>query len=923
MKNDSMIKILIIEDEVSVRMSMAAYLEDHGYLILEAENGRIGLEDFRRESPNLILVDLRMPEVDGLEVLSTITEESPDTPIIVVSGTGIIGDAVAALRLGAWDYVLKPIIDMEVLLHAVQKTLEKSKLLIENKMHHEHLEELVKERTAELEKEIEQRKRSEEALRESEEKYRRLVESTLDLVWACSVEGRHTYVNQAVKHILGYEDHEIIGASVFKYIHIEDRHRVQELFKEAVEQKRGWKNTVLRWQHKGGSVKFLESKAQPILDDEGNLVGYSGIDRDITERRRIEAELLREKNFTDLVLNSLPGIFYLFDENGNMNRWNQNLEVVSGYSANEIGGMKPLDFFAKDEIERVTQKIQEAFTAGKSEVEVGLKTKDQRKIPHYFTGYRMLINGKNYLLGIGIDISSQKQAEDSLREGEKRYRAVVEDMPAMICRFTREGVLTFVNSGYCRYFNKQSEELVGQNFFQFIPLEDQKKVRDHFRSLNQNMPMTTYEHKVISPDGKIKWQEWTDRALFDESGHVAEYQSIGRDITEIKLAREERIETQKRLQQAQKMEAIGALAGGIAHDFNNILSPIIGCTEMVMEDVSADTFLYENLQAVYHAGLRARDLVQQILTFSRQTDHELKPLRAQTIIKEVLKLTRSTLPTTIQIQQQISNQCGLVMADTIQIHQIAMNLITNAYHAMEKTGGKLTVTLEEITLTADDLKDPDSIPGPYVCLTVTDTGIGMKKSEMDRIFEPYFTTKEKGKGTGLGLSIVHGIVKGFGGDIRVYSEPGKGASFKVYLPIYKTKAKGLEIGVPEIIIGGTERILFVDDEDQIVRLTKNTLERLGYHVKVRTGSIDALELFQAAPDKFDLVITDMTMPNMTGTQLAKKLLAIRPDIPIIICSGFSEIMDEQEVKKLGIRGFVMKPVVKKELAKKIREVLDS
>jgi CheY-like chemotaxis protein len=262
-------------------------------------------------------------------------------------------------------------------------------------------------------------------------------------------------------------------------------------------------------------------------------------------------------------------------------------------------------------------------------------------------------------------------------------------------------------------------------------------------------------------------------------------------------------------------------------------------------------------------------------------------------------------------------------AEKKQIHQVAMNLLTNAYHAMENEGGILDVTLKEVDLDVDDLKDPAMIPGPYFCLTVTDTGTGIDKSIIDRIFEPYFSTKEKDKGTGLGLAMVHGIVKSYGGDIRVYSEPGKGSAFHVYLPVIQTRAETKETRVISPVEGGKERILLVDDEEQIVRMSQQMLERLGYHVTARTSSIETLEAFRAAPHKFDLVITDTTMPNMTGIELARKLMEIRSDIPIIICTGFSEKISADKAAAMGIRGYVMKPIVKSELAKKIREVLDN
>jgi len=363
------------------------------------------------------------------------------------------------------------------------------------------------------------------------------------------------------------------------------------------------------------------------------------------------------------------------------------------------------------------------------------------------------------------------------------------------------------------------------------------------------------------------------------------------------------------------------LAGGIAHDFNNILFSMIGYTEMALDDTEKGTLLHNNLQEVLIAAQRAKCLVKQILTFSRQADQDLKPLQIQLVVKEVLKLIRSSLPTTIEIHQNISNACGFVMANATQIHQVAMNLLTNAYHAMEDEGGKLEVTLKEVDLDMDDLEDPAMIPGPYVCLTVKDTGAGIDEYVMDRIFDPYFSTKEKDKGTGLGLAVVHGIVKSYGGNIRVYSKPGKETAFHVYLPVIQTRAETNETRVISPVEGGKEQILLVDDEEQIVRMSQQMLKKLGYHVTARTSSIETLEAFRAAPDKFDLVITDMTMPNMTGVQLAKKLFNIRPDIPILICTGFSEKISEHKAKAMGIRGYVMKPVVKSELAKKIREVL--
>ncbi|CCK80058.1 response regulator [Desulfobacula toluolica] len=382
----------------------------------------------------------------------------------------------------------------------------------------------------------------------------------------------------------------------------------------------------------------------------------------------------------------------------------------------------------------------------------------------------------------------------------------------------------------------------------------------------------------------------------------------------------ERKMLEAQLQQAQRMESIGTLAGGIAHDFNNILFPIVGHTEMLLEDVPEGSLWRDDLNEIYIGALRARDLVKQILTFSRQESIELILTKTQPIIKEVLKLIRSTIPTTIEIKQNIETDCGLVKADPTQIHQIMMNLTTNAYHAMQDIGGELKVSLKEVKLSRNNAIIPDMLPGTYACLTVADTGIGMDKNITEKIFDPFFTTKEKG--TGMGLSVVHGIVNRMGGTIRVHSEPGKGSEFNVYFPVARSSSEEQDSLTKKLIQGGTERLLLVDDENAIILMEKRMLERLGYQITSCTDSIEALEVFHTNPDKFDLVITDMAMPNMPGDKLSAEMARIRPDISILLCTGFSERISEEKAASLGIKGLLMKPIVMRDFAQKIRDVLD-
>jgi len=405
----------------------------------------------------------------------------------------------------------------------------------------------------------------------------------------------------------------------------------------------------------------------------------------------------------------------------------------------------------------------------------------------------------------------------------------------------------------------------------------------------------------------------------DNNGNIEYLVCTAHDITERKQMEKEKKRLEARLRQAQKMEAIGTLAGGIAHDFNNILYPILGYSEMLLNDAPDDSDLKRDLSVIFNGAKRARDLVKQILAFSRQSKYDLKPIKVHLVVKEALVLIRSSIPATIDIMQNIED-CELVMTDYTQIHQVAMNLLTNAYHAMEKKGGKLTITLKEVDLRVDDFKGMP--PGTYVCFTVSDTGIGMDQSTKDRIFDPYFTTKKEGKGTGLGLAVVHGIIKSHGGHISVYSEPGEGAAFHVYLPVIKTQQKTKQIET-QPIKKSNERILIVDDEKMVVEIQQKMLKQIGYEVTGRTSSIEALKTFQANPDNFDLIITDMTMPDMTGDQLAQKIIEIRTDIPIILCSGFSEKLSNEKAKSLGIKDFLMKPVLMKDLSITIRRVLDN
>ncbi len=387
---------------------------------------------------------------------------------------------------------------------------------------------------------------------------------------------------------------------------------------------------------------------------------------------------------------------------------------------------------------------------------------------------------------------------------------------------------------------------------------------------------------------------------------------------------QDKLDIERQLQQAQKTESLGLLAGGIAHDFNNVLFGMIGYLQLTLEKLPKEEKVYRWTKEVFQGAMRASDLVNQILTFSRRSDVKLQALEIHLVVSEALKLVKSTLPASIRIRQKIDKKCGTVMADPTQIHQIAMNLITNAYHAMQENGGTLNVSLASVLLDADDLdsKGLNLGPGEYVCFTVEDSGVGITPHVMGHIFDPYFTTKKKDKGTGLGLAVVYGIVTGYGGDITVSSIPGEGSVFEVYLPKIESTGEDQSEEEDASFLGGDERILFVDDENVVVQMAAELLGAMGYEVTVATSGEEALEGFQETPAYFDLVITDLTMPGITGIELARELMKIRPDIPLILCTGFSEDISEEEVKSLGFREYIKKPILRDLLAKAIRDILD-
>lgn len=504
------------------------------------------------------------------------------------------------------------------------------------------------------------------------------------------------------------------------------------------------------------------------------------------------------------------------------------------------------------------------------------------------------------------------------RRGEERsskLATAVEHAAESIVVTDPNGVIQYVNPSFESVSGYGQAAVIGLRV-QTLESEANRELRE--RALESVRRGRVWRGRLISrtQDGHRYEEEATISPVRDGHGRIINFVEVRRDIS-----REAMLEQQ--LQQAQKMEAIGTLAGGIAHDFNNILAAILGYTELARMDLQGDRRAMDNLDRVLQASHRARELVAQILAFSRQAEQEKRPVHISSVVKEALKLMRASLPSTIEIRQHIREDLGNVLADPTQIHQVLMNICSNAGHAMRERGGILEVMLDHPENDPEfDVNFPSESPTNYLCLTVSDTGHGMSSDVQRRIFDPYFTTKTKGEGTGLGLAVVHGIVKSHKGHITVESTAGKGSTFRIYLPRILMPASELHRTSADAIPTGSECILLVDDEAEIAQMEQQMLERLGYRVHARSDSIQALDEFRRDPGRFDLVVTDMTMPKLTGDQLAAQIRQSAPHIPIILCTGFSEWVDSETAQRIGVSEFLLKPLALEKLARTIRRLLD-
>ncbi len=873
------IQVLIVEDQAADAELLVRELRRGGF---DPAWQRVDTEpEYLRHlhaGLDLVLSDFQMPQFNGLRALELLKERGLEVPFIIVSGS--IGEdvAVEAMKGGATDYLLKD--RLTRLGAAVGHALEESRLRRE-------------------------RRKAEQALK----LFRALVDRGNDSFEVVDPEsGRFLDVNEKACVDHGYTREEYLARTVFDM----DPGLTRANWAERVAAIRRGSPTSIETVHrrKDGTTFPVEVSVRCVQLEREYMVAAV---RDISERKRNESAL---KLFRALVDRSNDAFEVVDPDTARFLDVNEKGCMDLGYTREEFLQLTVYDVDILGSREGWPETVRSVRANGFKQEQTMRRRKDGTTFPVEIR-IKWVKLDREYMVAVVTDITERRRAEAALQESEERFRQLADKITEVFWMTNCEsGDLLYVSPAYETIWGRTCASLyeAPHSWLTAIHLDDRARVEAALKEVARK-GMYDEIYRIIRPDGGVRWIHDRGFPVANAEGRVYRIVGVAADIT-----KQRQLEEQFR--QAQKMEAMGTLAGGIAHDFNNILAAINGYTELAKMHATGNTKVLEYLGTVAKAGDRAVNLVRQILTFSRQQEVHRVPTQLHEAVAESVKLLRATIPTTIDFSISLAGDTPPVLADATQIHQIMMNLGTNAWHAMRERPGRLEVKLEKFAVDALIAgTHPQLRPGVYARLTVSDTGKGMDRATLERIFEPFFTTKEPGEGTGLGLSVVHGIMQDHDGAITVYSQPGEGTVFHLYFPAYAGTVSARDVPAGLISRGAGKRILLVDDEEMLAKMGQTTLEQLGYKVQALTSPAAALALVQADPRQFDLVITDQTMPEMTGMDLARQLQQIRPDLPIILNSGYSANLTAERTRAAGIREVLMKPHSIQTLAEAVQRAL--
>jgi len=874
-------KVLIVDDDQRMVESLRTLLSRKGYELKTSDNTKKAIDYLEKNDFDLVLLDIIISDENGYKVMDHVIRQALDALVIIITGHASTESAIEALRKGAYDYIRKPF-EPEELLTTVKNALNQQMLKKDREL-------------------------AQKALRESEVTYRELVENLNEVIYSVNKDGVMTYVNPPIETILGYTPSEIIGKPFQNFVYEEDlplmRKRFQQILAGDI------KPSEYRILNKNGEINWIRASSEPTFEGD-RPIGLKGVIIDINDRKLAE-EALRESEERFRLLSESAFEAIVIHEEGILIEANARFFKMFGYKPHELLGNQVIPLIvAPESIEFMREQISAGATTPYDSV--GIR-KDGTRFPMEIHARPIEYQGRRVRVGAIRDLSDRKQTEEALRESEERFKTLTSNLNVGVYRNTTDprGKFIEANPAIVKMFGYDTRaEFMGVAVSDLYQNPDKRK--DFNTKILRDGAVISEELQLRKKDGTSFIGSVSAVAIKDKDGNVKYYDGIIEDVTESIL-----LETQ--LQQAQKMEAIGTLAGGIAHDFNNLLMGIQGRTSLMMADTDSFDSNLEHLKGMEEHVKSAADLTKQLLAFARGGKYEVKPTDLNELVTNQNRMFGRTRKE-ITIRGKYETNLWTVEVDPSQIEQVLLNLYVNAWQAMPD-GGDLFIQTENVRIGGNYTRPYHVKPGKYVKISVIDAGVGMDEATCQRIFDPFFSTKEMGRGTGLGLASAYGIIKNHGGFIDVYSEKDAGSTFEIYLPASEKQITD-EKGLSKSIRKGSETVLLVDDESLIIDVGKQLLKKLGYNILTAEDGKEAIEIYKKNEQEIDLVLLDMIMPGVGGGEIYDRLKKINSKIKVLLSSGYSIEGQATRILERGCDGFIQKPFNMKDLSQKIREILD-